>query len=136
VFGGIVAALAAGFLCFLLFSRSSPHASHTGIGYVSEAVEENRGPIADASFQCQAQIVQDNSGYVEEILPRCNGSSVWQQSLVTAIRQASPLPAPPAASVFSRSITLSFVGLAYIQGAAEDEYESASRNTAASEWRN
>jgi hypothetical protein len=86
------------------------------------------------SFQCEAQIVQDNSGYVEEILlPRCNGSRAWQNSLVTAIRQASPLPAPPSASVFSRSITLSFIGIPYYRGASDDEYEVLSRSFARAE---
>jgi hypothetical protein len=79
---------------------------------------------ADESFQCEAQIVQDSSGNVQEILlPRCNGSSAWQQSLISAIREASPLPAPPSASVFSQSIALSFVGLSYAPGVLEDGYE-------------
>jgi hypothetical protein len=34
------------------------------------------------SFQCQAQIVQDARGNVQEILlPRCSGSAAWQRSL-------------------------------------------------------
>jgi hypothetical protein len=79
---------------------------------------------SDVSFQCEAQVVQDGEGNVLEILlPRCNGSSAWQLSLVTAIRQASPLPAPPNPSVFSRSITLKFVGVAYGADSHEDEYE-------------
>jgi hypothetical protein len=76
------------------------------------------------SFQCEAQIVQDSKGNVQEILlPRCNGSASWQHSLVVAIQQASPLPAPPSAKVFSKSITLSFVGLAYALSSSEDGYE-------------
>jgi hypothetical protein len=81
---------------------------------------------ADESFQCQVQIVQDAKGYVQEVLlPHCNGSSAWQHSLVLAIQQASPLPAPPSQSVFSHSIALVFVGLAYGAGAPEDDYEIA-----------
>jgi hypothetical protein len=76
------------------------------------------------SFRCQAQIVQDVRGNVQEILlPRCNGSAAWQRSLVRAIQQSSPLPAPPSAEVFTQSITLNFVGLPYIQGASSEEYE-------------
>jgi hypothetical protein len=79
---------------------------------------------ADDSFQCEAQIVQDVKGNVQEILlPRCNGSAAWQRSLVIAIQQASPLPAPPSVKVFTQSITLKFVGLPYVQGASNEEYE-------------
>jgi hypothetical protein len=87
--------------------------------------EDSKKPTdADESFQCEAQIVQDARGNVQEILlPRCNGSAVWQRSLVSAIQQASPLPAPPNIKVFTQSITLNFVGLPYIQGASNEEYE-------------
>ncbi len=85
----------------------------------------------DESFQCQAQVVQDSHGNVQEImLPHCNGSSEWQRSLVTAIQQASPLPAPPDATVFSQSITLNFIGFSYSDGADEDEYELPTRRIA------
>jgi hypothetical protein len=77
-----------------------------------------------ASFQCQAQIVQDAAGNVQEVLlPRCNGSAAWQRSLVLAIQHASPLPAPPSAKVFTKSISLNFVGLAYVSGSSDDDYE-------------
>jgi hypothetical protein len=82
----------------------------------------------DESFQCEAQVVQDVRGNVQEILlPRCNGSPAWQRSLVLAIQHASPLPAPPSDNVFSASITLNFVGLSYFAGAPEDEYELEQR---------
>jgi hypothetical protein len=86
--------------------------------------KENALGSDSESFQCEAQIVQDTRGNVQEILlPRCNGSSVWQHSLVMAIQQASPMPAAPDAKVFRTSITLSFVGLAYRQGESEESYE-------------
>jgi hypothetical protein len=92
-------------------------------------VRESDGPGAatgDESFQCEAQIVQDGRGNVQEILLlRCNGSFAWQQSLVVAIQQASPLPAPPSTTVFSRSIILNFVGLSYVPGSADDDYDVA-----------
>ena len=76
------------------------------------------------SFQCRVQIVQDPKGYVQEVLLLlCNGSAAWQRSLVTAVLQASPLPAPPSPSVFSRSVTLDFVGLAYGPDAQAEGYE-------------
>jgi hypothetical protein len=75
-------------------------------------------------FHCQVQIVQDSSGNVQEVLlPNCNGSVTWQRSLILAIQQASPLPAPPSASVFSHSISLNFLGLPYVPGSPEDDYE-------------
>jgi hypothetical protein len=94
---------------------------------VNDAGEEKSATID--SFQCEAQIVQDAKGNVQEILlPRCNGSAAWQRSLVAAIQQASPLPAPPSTKVFSKSISLSFVGLAYALGSSEDGYELQARS--------
>jgi hypothetical protein len=79
---------------------------------------------ADESFQCQVQITQDEEGTVREVmLPHCNGSEAWQRSLVSAIRQASPLPAPPRPSAFRRSLLLDFVGVAYAAGAPDEDYE-------------
>jgi hypothetical protein len=91
---------------------------------IAENAADHKPADADESFQCEAQIVQDANGNVQEILlPRCNGSAAWQRSLVLAIQQASPLPAPPSTKVFTQSITLNFVGLPYIQGASNEEYE-------------
>jgi TonB C terminal len=90
---------------------------------VNQEIDLNAGDAGD-SFQCEAQIVQDERGNVQEILlPRCNGAPAWRHSLVVAIQQASPLPAPPSAKVFSRSITVRFVGLAYVPGSSDDGYE-------------
>jgi hypothetical protein len=95
---------------------------------VNEGTVSAAAADAGDSFQCEVQIVQDDRGNVREILlPRCNGSAAWQRSLVLAIRQASPLPAPPSASVFSQSITLNFLGLSFIAGALEDDYEPERR---------
>jgi hypothetical protein len=91
---------------------------------ISENAAEKKPADADESFQCEAQIIQDARGNVQEILlPRCNGSAVWRNSLVSAIRQASPLPAPPSAKVFTYSISLQFIGLPYVSGSPEDGYE-------------
>jgi len=81
-------------------------------------------------FDCQVQIVQDPQGNVQEVLlPRCNGSVMWQHSLVMAIQQASPLPAPPSPKVFKRTVTLTFQGYPYTEGASDADYESASPRT-------
>jgi hypothetical protein len=93
-----------------------------------------RTPVSDGtksaeageSFQCEAQVVQDFRGNVQEVmLPRCNGSAAWQHSLIAAIQHASPLPTPPSSRVFSNSITLRFIGLSYESGFSEDGYEIA-----------
>jgi hypothetical protein len=60
-------------------------------------------------FNCQVRVLQDGRGKVQEVmLLDCNGSRAWQQSLVIAIEQASPLPAPPHPSVFASALTLRF----------------------------
>lgn len=86
---------------------------------------------ADDSFQCQVTIIQDSMGRVQETqLVNCNGSIAWQQSLVRAINQASPLPAPPDPAVFARAVTLSFIGLAFTPTMQADEYELGSNPVA------
>lgn len=87
------------------------------------------GAPSDTPFQCQAQIVQDATGNVQEILlPNCHGSVAWQRSLVIAIQQSSPLPAPPNPNVFSHTITLNFIGYGFTRGADEGEYEIQAGN--------
>lgn len=81
-------------------------------------------------FHCQVQIVQDATGAVQEVLlPNCNGSVAWQHSLVVAIQLASPLPAPPSSTVFSRTVTLNFSGYPYLVGEPEGSYETATVET-------
>jgi hypothetical protein len=78
-------------------------------------------------FRCQVQIVQDATGNVQEtLLANCNGSAAWQRSIMIAIQQASPLPAPPSPTVFSRTVTLNFVGYAYVANGSEEGYETKS----------
>lgn len=98
---------------------------------IIEGASPAKVTLTDETFQCQVQIVQDNAGNVQEVLlPHCNGTIAWQHSLVLAIQQSSPLPAPPSPSVFSRAVTLNFVGLAYGAGRADDNYETAPIQTA------
>jgi TonB C terminal len=73
--------------------------------------EPNTGLSGDAVFVCQVQIRQDNRGNVQEVLLlACNGTEAWRHSLVVAINQSSPLPAPPIPGVFQRALTMTFAG--------------------------
>lgn len=66
---------------------------------------------ADAKASCRARIRQQPDGRISEVeldLGQCAGSPEWQQSLVTAIFTASPLPAPPHPGVFVDSFSLVF----------------------------
>jgi hypothetical protein len=101
---------------------------------INENAADKKPADAEESFQCEAQIVQDARGNVQEVmLPRCNGSPAWRNSLVSAIQHASPLPAPPSEKVFSTSITLNFVGLSYFAGATDDDYEPTRRTILSSQ---
>jgi hypothetical protein len=78
----------------------------------------------ETPFVCQVQIRQDPRGNVEEVLLlHCNGTEAWRHSLVVAINQSSPLPAPPIPSVFARNVTMTFEAQPYEPGAPEYEYE-------------
>jgi hypothetical protein len=86
-----------------------------------------RAPIGDDRFICQVRIEQDAAGNVTEVaLERCNGSALWQISLVHAIESASPLPAPPDPSVFAHAIHMSFEGVPIDSAASADQYERGS----------
>lgn len=65
----------------------------------------------DEAFDCSVRILQDANGKVREImLIECDDGIDWQQSLVAAIQQASPLPAPPHPSVFTSALMLQLQG--------------------------
>jgi hypothetical protein len=92
---------------------------------VNDASDPATGANSIEYFRCQVQIVQDSRGNVQEILlPDCNGSAAWQRSLVLALQGASPLPAPPSPTVFSRTVSLIFVGYAYVAGGSSEGYEA------------
>jgi hypothetical protein len=68
-------------------------------------------PAASDTFVCEVQIQQDAQRNVQEVLLlACNGTEAWRRSLVVAINQSSPLPAPPIPNVFKRAITMTFEG--------------------------
>jgi TonB C terminal len=98
---------------------------------VNEESNDSKSANRVEYFQCQVQVVQDPRGNVQEVLlPSCNGTATWRRSLVVAIQQASPLPAPPSPTVFSRTVTLNFVAYPYHSGGSEDDYEPALAHTA------
>ena len=87
--------------------------------------------VNEEPFSCEVRIVQDARGYVQEtLLLKCNGSPEWQRSLIVAINQSSPLPAPPIPSVFSSALTLTFTATAYRSGDSADGYEAENRHVA------
>jgi hypothetical protein len=91
---------------------------------VNENKTQVRGAGEDDTFRCQVRIIQDAIGNVQEVrLPACNGSIAWQRSLVLAIQQSSPLPAPPTPTVFTNALTMTFTGYAYATGSSPDEYD-------------
>ncbi len=90
-----------------------------------------RTEIGAPQFSCRARIEQDHRGDVIRVnLDHCNGPQRWQQSLVSAIRTASPLPAPPDVSVYADILWLSFVSEGFQQGASPQGFEREALQTA------
>jgi hypothetical protein len=86
-----------------------------------------RDPVKDGVFSCRVRIEQDAAGVVREItLERCNGNMRWQLSLVHAIQQASPLPAPPDPKVFQKLLQLDFQAQTYSSNVTQELYEPSS----------
>lgn len=83
-----------------------------------------RTEIGAPRFSCRARVRQDSRGAViEATLDHCNGTERWQQSLLSAIRTASPLPAPPDASVYADILRLSFSSEAFEEGDSTQGFE-------------
>jgi hypothetical protein len=93
---------------------------------ISRAWLRPRSAIGAPMFSCRVRIDQDGRGNVQNVtLEDCNGDQRWQLSLVQAIESASPLPAPPDPSVFTRIVHANFEGRAYEPGVPEAQYEPA-----------
>jgi hypothetical protein len=102
------------------------------MGQISARIERGwrrpRSALDGASFVCSVQIVQGPSGNVQEItLQQCDGDLRWQASLVHAIENASPLPAPPDRALFSGALTLRFDSTPYVPGASDEGFEPVLR---------
>lgn len=93
-----------------------------------------RSEIGTPRFLCRARIRQDRRGAVVEIaLDHCNGTERWQQSLVSAIRTASPIPAPPDASVYADNLWLSFSSEGFDEGHSTEGFEPETRASGGTE---
>jgi len=89
-----------------------------------------RTEIGAPQFSCRARVEQDRRGDVVRVdLDHCTGSQRWQQSLVSAIRTASPLAAPPDASVYADVLWLSFVSEGFQQGGSPQGFEPEASQT-------
>lgn len=102
------------------------------VGQVQARIERAwmrpRSEIGAPRFSCRARIQQDRRGAVVGLtLDLCNGTERWQQSLVSAIRTASPLPAPPDESVYADILWLSFGSEAFAEGGSSQGFEPESR---------
>jgi hypothetical protein len=100
------------------------------VGQISARVARawNRPRVAPAAgaFACRVEIRQDSRGNVQEVtLKECTDQPQWQISLVRAIQQASPLPAPPDPAVFSNLLTMEFDSDPYVTGGSDEGFESA-----------
>jgi hypothetical protein len=105
------------------------------VGQISARIERAwmrpRTPIESGRFTCSARIVQDKAGVVQEVeLRNCNSDARWQISLVRAIQSASPLPAPPDPSVFSKTLTLEFSSEPFTPSGDPEGFEPAARTQA------
>jgi TonB C terminal len=102
------------------------------IGQISARVERAwirpRATPASGGFACRVEITQDDRGNVREVvLKQCTDQPQWQVSLVQAIQQASPFPAPPDPAVFSNLLTMEFDSDPYIVGGSEQGFEPAAK---------
>jgi hypothetical protein len=95
-----------------------------------------RSEIGAPQFSCRTRIQQDRRGAVVEVtLDHCNGTERWQKSLVSAIRTASPLPAPPDASAYADILWLSFSSEGFEEGGSTQGFEpEASQTELVRDW--
>jgi TonB C terminal len=85
-----------------------------------------RTEIGASRFSCRARIEQGTHGEVLNVkLDRCVGTPRWQQSLVSAIQTASPLPAPPDPSVYADVLALVFESDGFRPSDSSDGFEPA-----------
>jgi len=98
---------------------------------IERAWQRPRSEIGAPQFSCRARVEQDRRGDVTRVdLDHCNGPHRWQQSLVSAIRTASPLPAPPDASVYADILWLNFISEGFQQGGSPEGFEAEASQTA------
>ena len=97
-------------------------------GRIERAWTRPRSEIGASTFFCRTRIRQDRRGAVIEVtLDHCNGTERWQHSLVSAIRTASPMPAPPDASVYADILWLNFSSEGFEEGRSTQGFEPETR---------
>jgi hypothetical protein len=95
---------------------------------IERAWHRPRTPIGASLFSCRVEINQDIAGNVLNwTLQECNGDARWQQSLISAIRSSSPLPAPPDPNLYRRRVQLTFRSEAYDPHGPGDLFEGEIR---------
>lgn len=83
-----------------------------------------RTEIGAPQFSCRVRIQQTRRGELVDIrLDHCNGTERWQQSLLSAIRTASPLPSPPDESVYADVLWMSFASGGFTDGSSDQGFE-------------
>lgn len=71
--------------------------------------EISGGGVRLAVGDCEVKVVQSAFGEVRQVeFPSCVALPAWKETLERAVRQASPLPAPPDVKVFASEIVLEF----------------------------
>jgi TonB-like protein len=117
-------------------AEAAEHARLYGryLGQVQARIERAwmrpRSEIGAPQFSCRTRIQQDRREAVVEVtLDHCNGTERWQKSLVSAIRTASPLPAPPDASVYADILWLSFSSEGFEEGSSTQGFEPEASQT-------
>jgi hypothetical protein len=115
-------------------ANAAEHARLYGryVGQVQARIERAwmrpRTEIGAPQFSCRVRIQQGRRGdVVGADLDHCNGTERWQQSLLSAVRTASPLPAPPDASVYADVLWLSFTSGALEEGGSTQGFEPETR---------
>jgi len=107
------------------------------LGQITARIERSwRRPRTQAvdQFACQVKIEQDQRGKVLSVeLRQCGSDARWQLSLVSAIEHASPLPAPPIPSVYSRLLLLSFRAKAWQDGVSNPHAYQAAEDSSTHE---
>ncbi len=76
-----------------------------------------RTVAANGRFDCKARIAQDTRGNIVSIeLQDCGPEARWRESLISAIKRASPLSAPSEQWLFAEIVTLRFSADQYEPG--------------------
>jgi hypothetical protein len=74
---------------------------------------------------CRLRVNQDVDGRIAELqILTCTGSPMWRDALLSSIRSAAPLPMPPHAALYSRSLEIDVGDAISVRLIADDEAAS------------